>query len=313
MKKLYSIRETKTGRSFECNFCPFKTRRQGDMLRHHNPNSPERCKKRNWDSTQKDIEKVIYLAAGVGQRLRPLTYSMPKCLIKFGDKTLLEHSLDTFVENNIKEVVIVVGHFANTIKKKVGKKYRGIKIKYIYNPFYEATGGAHSLWLARDEFRGRRCLIMDGDHLIDGTLINNLINSEYKNCLLVDNLAELELGEETVVLGNEGIINLLAWSPAGDLSKMINRSECVGEAIIIIKLSPKGSRILADELDWYVKAGGSGRLEIIEPLNRLIQRCDVWYINTENLPWIEIDFPRDLERATNEIYPAIVKRMGKKR
>ena len=56
--------------------------------------------------------KAIILCAGVGERLRPLTYALPKALTELDGKPLLAHFLDGLVysEAEIKSVYIVVGH-----------------------------------------------------------------------------------------------------------------------------------------------------------------------------------------------------------
>lgn len=54
--------------------------------------------------------KVIILAAGLSKRLHPLTAKLPKCLVKIGERTLLEYTLRNFEKFGAKEVVIVTGH-----------------------------------------------------------------------------------------------------------------------------------------------------------------------------------------------------------
>ena len=66
--------------------------------------------------------KVIMLAAGVGKRMSAVTNVIPKCLIEIGDKTLLERHLETISLLGIKDIVFVVGHFKEKIKKNRRKE-----------------------------------------------------------------------------------------------------------------------------------------------------------------------------------------------
>ena len=54
------------------------------------------------------ITKAMILCAGFGQRLRPLTLSSPKPLLKIGGKTLLSNTLDILEQFGIKQIVINV-------------------------------------------------------------------------------------------------------------------------------------------------------------------------------------------------------------
>ena len=51
--------------------------------------------------------KAIILAAGMASRLRPLTNNTPKCLLKIGERSLLQRSMDALIKNGISEFVIV--------------------------------------------------------------------------------------------------------------------------------------------------------------------------------------------------------------
>jgi len=310
-KKLYRVTKKEKG-LFKCGHCLFTTDSRGKMLQHHNPSSPFYCKKRRKDYEKPRVKgnlNVIYLAAGVCQRLRPLTYKTNKCLVQIGEKTLIEHFLDGIAEwPDIAGVHIVIGHCAEQIKKKIGSRYKGISIKYLYNPFYSVTGAAQSLWLAKDVFNKNKCLIVEGDHFMDKRLLQKLAGSPYENCLLVDDSEELEFAEETIVIGAGGIVNKLAWDSSGNLGYIksdIPKPLIIGEAVFVIKLGKDASRVFSAELEQYLLEEGPSKKEIPEVLNRTFKICDTQYISTEGLPWIEIDFPKDLDRARNEIYPRI--------
>ena len=59
--------------------------------------------------------KAIILAAGLGNRLLPLTENKPKCLVEFSGKTLLERLLKTFENCGVNDIVLVVGHKSKKI------------------------------------------------------------------------------------------------------------------------------------------------------------------------------------------------------
>jgi len=59
--------------------------------------------------------KAMILAAGLGTRLRPVTDSIPKALVEYNGKTLLEQSLSHLKDNGILDVIINVHHFAGKI------------------------------------------------------------------------------------------------------------------------------------------------------------------------------------------------------
>jgi NDP-sugar pyrophosphorylase family protein len=80
--------------------------------------------------------KVIMLAAGVGKRMSAVTNIIPKCLIKIGEKTLLERHLETISLLGIKDIVFVVGHLKEKIKETIEKNNTGLNITYIENEQY---------------------------------------------------------------------------------------------------------------------------------------------------------------------------------
>jgi NDP-sugar pyrophosphorylase family protein len=54
--------------------------------------------------------KAVILAAGIASRLRPLTDTTPKCLLKVGERCLLQRAFDALLQNGFREFVIVTGY-----------------------------------------------------------------------------------------------------------------------------------------------------------------------------------------------------------
>ena len=111
--------------------------------------------------------KAMILAAGRGERLRPLTDSTPKPLLKVGEKSLIEYHLDKLAEAGIKEVIINTAWLGEKIQHALGdgKKY-GLNIFYSDEgeQALETAGGIiKALPLLGDE----AFLIINGDIFTD--------------------------------------------------------------------------------------------------------------------------------------------------
>ncbi len=89
---------------------------------------------------------AMILAAGRGERLRPITETMPKALVEVRGKSLLEHHLLALESAGVETVVVNLGWFGNKIVEKVGSgKEYGLNV--IYSPegdnILETGGGIH--------------------------------------------------------------------------------------------------------------------------------------------------------------------------
>ena len=60
---------------------------------------------------------AIILAAGYGNRMRPLTDNEHKTLLKINNITIIDNIIDSLITNSINKVVIVTGYRANELKK----------------------------------------------------------------------------------------------------------------------------------------------------------------------------------------------------
>src|SRR5829696_7467289 len=66
--------------------------------------------------------KAFLLAAGLGSRLRPITDSTPKCLLRIGGVPLLDIWLDALAESGVDEVLVNMHHLAHLVDAHVGTR-----------------------------------------------------------------------------------------------------------------------------------------------------------------------------------------------
>jgi len=86
--------------------------------------------------------RAMILAAGLGKRMLPLTATVPKPLLKVGDKTLIEHQIDKLVAGGVSGIVINHFHLGGMIEPVVGDGSRwGIPISYSREPILLDTAG----------------------------------------------------------------------------------------------------------------------------------------------------------------------------
>ncbi len=62
------------------------------------------------------IRRAMVLAAGLGQRMRPITDTLPKPLVAIGGKAMLDHALDRLAEAGVEDAVVNVHHLAGLIE-----------------------------------------------------------------------------------------------------------------------------------------------------------------------------------------------------
>ncbi len=185
--------------------------------------------------------RAIILAAGTASRLRPLTSHTPKCLLKVGERTLLQRSMDALIKAGIREFCIVTGYLHEMIEDFVRKQYAdSINVTYIYNEVYETTNNIYSLWLARPEAEGQEVLLLDSDLLYDGEIVKRVLADKHDNVLT---LIRHELGEEEmkVVIDAEGSIV--------EISKTCDPALAAGESLGIERMGKAYTTALYKELE----------------------------------------------------------------
>ncbi len=240
--------------------------------------------------------KAVILAAGVARRLAPLTDHTHKCLMPVGGRSLLDRMLEALAANGVDEAVLVVGHCQDQVRRAAGGSRGAMRISYVENPEYQ-KGSILSLWRARDTLRRDSTLVMDADVLFPATFLSRLIAAPAPSALLLDRgfqdtgeeVKLYAVGDRVIALGKKFVPE--AW-------------DVIGEGVGFFKCSAAHARDYIGLLETSIQETG-GANEYEDALHRLVARVPVGWVDVTGLPWTEVDFAEDLQRATSEILPKI--------
>lgn len=107
--------------------------------------------------------RAIIPAAGVGERLRPLTLTKPKVLLPVAGKPILGHIYDRLIRSGIDEITVIVGHFGEQVKAYSCQNY---SLKFQFVEQTERRGLGHAVGLGLDETT-EPVLIILGDTILE--------------------------------------------------------------------------------------------------------------------------------------------------
>jgi glucose-1-phosphate thymidylyltransferase len=122
-----------------------------------------------------DKMRAIIPVAGVGSRLRPHTYTIPKVLLNVAGKPIISHILDTIIDAGFDEATIIIGYLGEMIKEYVLDTYK-IKIDFVEQE--ERLGLGHAIYISRHTFSSDPILIILGDTVFDVDL-KGMIQSNF--------------------------------------------------------------------------------------------------------------------------------------
>ncbi len=235
----------------------------------------------------------VILAAGMAKRLRPLTDHKPKCLLKVGERTLLERTVDAMHQTGITEFVVVTGYCADQIRDFLTSHFSLYTFHFIHNADYEHNNNIYSLWLAMKHVHGQEVLLMDSDILCDPAAVSAI--ATLPEAALAVNRHELGEEEMKVVVDAECRIT--------EISKTCNPADAMGESVGIEHITPAYGEALAAELDLMIEREGLIDIFYERAFERLIPQGHTFrVVDTTDFFSYELDTPEDFRRA-QELMP----------
>ena len=242
--------------------------------------------------------RALILAAGVGRRLRGNGSRYPKCLLNFDGRSLLSRHLDALEDLGVYEVVLGVGYRADLIEQALVAHKPKANVRLVNNPDYH-QGSIVTLFRLRHHLTpGEDVLLMDADVLYHRLILERLVTSVHSNCFLLDR--NLEAGEEPVkVCVRDG--QLIEFRKNVE----VNADYC-GESVGFFRFSGEMAIQLAETSSRFLAT--NRREEPHEEALRdllLTSPEKFGFEDITGLPWIEIDFPEDIDRAQKKILPLL--------
>ena len=245
----------------------------------------------------------VILAAGMGTRLKPITNTKPKCLVKVNNKPIIDYIIESFIYANLKKIYIVVGYKKEEIKKYVNNRYKNIKIgqwkdpksyKYyeyqkinlqiifIDNNLYKTTNNMFSFNLLKPYLYGRNFISINGDICLDKTIIQDMKYNKNYNLIACDKNKFIEENMK-ITLNNQNNID--------NISKKILEKTSYATSIDCYKISCMSSIKLFNIIENKLKNNMNDWFELA--LCELFQYEEFKPFDINKKKWYEVDNHED--------------------
>lgn len=227
--------------------------------------------------------KYIFLVAGKGTRLNPLTLQSPKSMFMLDGETTLMERMVRLINKYDKEadIVAVTGY----MHRKIEDTMQGVS--FISNPFYEVTNSIASLWFAQEHLDADQVVLIDGDIVMADDLVRDVVcRPVEKPGVLLDSSVKTDGDYNVQVSGDRVLV----------MSKDLD--DYFGEYAGITKLDRKSAGLLRREMNLMVEEGYYDQW-YENVLVQLIfkENFELFYQDICSYQWTEVDCVSDLIHA----------------
>ena len=231
----------------------------------------------------KEVNRCLILAAGNGTRIKSIANGLPKPLVDFQGKPMLEHVIERARQAGIDDVVIVVGYRSGLIRRWLDGRSLGVSITLVENPDYHQPNGISAL-KARNEIQENFLLLM-ADHIFEPETARLLLNASLRDgevILAVDpNIDRVfDLDDATKVLRNGDRIV--------DIGKEIARYDALDTGMFLC------GPALFDRLELASK---KGNCSLSDGMRQLIAEKRLRALEIGEGQWQDLDTPEALAHA----------------
>lgn len=245
--------------------------------------------------------KAVLYVAGRGNRLGPDYADTHKVLLEFGGRSLLAWHAKHLKRLGITELVLITGHKRELVEAELKKAAaaEGITTRTLHNPDF-LDGSVLSFRVSIPELEGQSepVLLMDGDVLYPTEILRRLVESEHSTALLIDR--EFSTADDDPVL-----VPICEGKPVDFRKKWTGQSDTVGESIGFFKVHPDALGYLIERTNAR-SATAHPQDSYDDVLRDMVLKGLFGYEDVTGIPWTEIDFPGDIERADKEILPHVL-------
>jgi len=244
------------------------------------------------------VRQAVILAAGMGVRLKERGKMMPKGRLCLGENPIIEESILRLLAVGIKQIVIVTGHLAEQFEP-LRDRYQGA-VQLVHNSYYADSGSMYSLYCARQHI-DEDFLLLESDLIYERQALTTLLENPEDNDNVVLLSGFTKSGDEVFVETNSGC--LVAMSKNRNSLGL----QIAGELVGISRISQRLYRVMLEKAAKQFCTTRHMDYEtdcLVAAAQVVPVKCHV----VEDLVWAEIDDERQLIRARDRVYPAILQR-----
>jgi len=234
----------------------------------------------------KKVNQCLILAAGNGTRIRTISGGLPKPLVDFRGKPIIEHIVQRAHRAGIESFVIVVGYRSDLIRNWFEGRSLGVSVTFVENPDYHKANGVSAL-KARNAMQENFLLLM-ADHLFEPETARTLMQQPLASdevILAVDpNIDRVfDLDDATKVLRNGDRIV--------DIGKEIAHYDALDTGMFLC------SPALFDQLESSTE---EGNCSLSDGMRQLIAEGRLRALEIGEARWEDLDTPEALAHAEAE-------------
>jgi L-glutamine-phosphate cytidylyltransferase len=250
----------------------------------------------------KSKAKALVVAAGLGSRLKDHTENLPKCMLDFGGKTLLERQIQAYKNCGIENITVVRGYKKNKINYK--------KLNYIDNTDFENNNILNSIFYGEEVINGN-IIIAYSDILFESSVVKRLLESDHDISVVVDidwkgyyvdrKDHPISEAENVIFDSNNKVVKI------GKIAT--EKQEVHGEFIGMMKLNNRGAEIFKQnfhrvkKLYWnkpFQRAKIFQKAYLTDMLQELVDIGTKVHCVIIERGWKEIDTVEDYQKALKE-------------
>ena len=231
----------------------------------------------------KKVNQCLILAAGNGTRIRSVSAGLPKPLVDFRGKPILEHVIRGAQQAGIERFVIVVGYRADLIRNWFDDGSLGASVTWVENPDHHKSNGISAL-MARNEIHENFLLLM-ADHIFE---------PEAARVLLKQRLAP----GEVILAVDPNIDRIFDLDDATKVRRDGNRIVDIGKEIARYDALDTGMFLCSPALfDRLESATKDGNCSLSDGMRQLAEERRLRALEIGEAHWQDVDTPEALAHA----------------
>jgi choline kinase len=227
-----------------------------------------------------EMVTYIFLAAGKGVRLQPLTLNYPKPLYRLNaNDTVIQRMINLIRKHDYDaEIVVVTGFLHQRIEENISGAI------FVNNPFYEVTNSIASLWFAKEYLNRDYITVINGDVVMEDKLVKEVLCCRTDGALVLFDSSIKKDGDYNVSIAADKVVVM---------SKQLDEYD--GEYAGVVKMNRTAAQQFVAVLNEMVDNGQYDQwyedvlVQMIFTDNFVLN-----YIDIANYEWTEVDSVRDL-------------------